>query len=362
MKTRFIYLGIFLFVGAVCPFLWANADLPPAPVAPAKGAPDPTGKTLQFRGHTDPSAAYPREAYANPVIDYSLPDPSVVRGDDGYYYLYATEDIRNVPIHRSKDLVRWEFVGTAFTDRTRPDFEPEGGIWAPDIQKIDGRYVLYYSMSVWGGEWTCGIGCAVADTPAGPFTDRGLLFRSNEIGVQNSIDPFYIEDGGKAYLFWGSFRGIYGIELTAGGLSLLPGAKPRQVAGTAYEGTYIHKKDGYYYLFASIGTCCEGLKSTYTTVVGRSEHLFGPYVNKKGEPMMENRHEILLHKNDAFVGTGHNSEIVTDGKGDDWMFYHAVSVGHPQGRVLMLDRIRWQDGWPGVETDSPSLQADKPNV
>lgn len=302
------------------------------------------------------------EAYVNPVIDYSLPDPSVIRGDDGYYYLYATEDIRNLPIHRSKDLVRWEFVGTAFTDRTRPDFEPEGGIWAPDINKIDGRYVLYYSMSVWGGEWTCGIGCAVADSPAGPFADRGLLFRSNEIGVQNSIDPFYIEDDGKAYLFWGSFRGIYGIELTSDGLAVQPGEKPRQVAGTAYEGTYIHPKDGYYYLFASIGTCCEGLKSTYTTVVGRSKHLFGPYLNKKGEPMMENRHEILIHKNDAFVGTGHNSEIVTDREGNDWTFYHAVSVRHPEGRVLMLDRIRWRDGWPWVETDSPSLQANKPIV
>lgn len=302
------------------------------------------------------------ETYANPVIDYSLPDPTVIQGNDGYYYLYATEDIRNLPIHRSKDLVRWESVGTAFTDQTRPDFEPEGGIWAPDINKIGDRYVLYYSMSVWGGEWTCGIGCAVADTPAGPFKDCGKLFRSNEINVQNSIDPFYIEDEGKAYLFWGSFRGIYAIELNPDGLSIKDGEKPRQIAGTAYEGTYIHKKNGYYYLFASTGTCCEGLKSTYTTVVGRSEHLFGPYLNKKGESMMDNQHEILIHKNDSFVGTGHNSEIVTDKEGNDWMFYHAVSVKHPEGRVLMMDQIVWQDGWPSVATASPSLKAKKPRI
>ena len=130
--------------------------------------------------------------YTNPVVDYSLPDPSVIKGDDGYYYLYATEDIRNLPIHRSKDLVNWELVGTAFTDETRPDFEPKGGLWAPDINKIGDKYVLYYSMSVWGGEWTCGIGCAVADTPAGKFKDCGMIFRSNGINVQNSIDPFYI--------------------------------------------------------------------------------------------------------------------------------------------------------------------------
>lgn len=199
----------------------------------------------------------PKNVYRNPVINYSLPDPSVIEGGDGYFYLYATEDIRNLPIHRSKNLVDWEYVGTAFTDRTRPDFEQNGGLWAPDINKIGDKYVLYYSMSVWGGEWTCGIGCAVADKPEGPFTDLGKMFRSNEINVQNSIDPFYIEEEGKKYLFWGSFRGIYAIELSDDGLSLKEGATPQQVAGTAYEGTYIHKKDGHYYFFASIGSCCE---------------------------------------------------------------------------------------------------------
>lgn len=298
--------------------------------------------------------------YTNPVVDYSLPDPSVIKGDDGYYYLYATEDIRNLPIHRSKDLVNWELVGTAFTDETRPDFEPKGGLWAPDINKIGDKYVLYYSMSVWGGEWTCGIGCAVADTPAGKFKDCGMMFRSNGINVQNSIDPFYIEDGGKKYLFWGSFHGIYGIELSDDGLKVKEGAKPVQVAGDAYEGTYIHKRDGYYYLFASIGRCCEGIKSTYTTVVGRSDKLFGPYFDKQGRSMSDNHHEILIQKNESFVGTGHNSEIVTDKAGDDWMFYHAVKVSDPDGRVLMLDKIVWEDDWSSVKTNSPSLESEKP--
>lgn len=133
------------------------------------------------------------KSYQNPVINYSLPDPSIIKGEDGYYYLYATEDIRNLPIHRSKDLVEWEYVSTAFTKSTRPNFEPKGGLWAPDINKIGDKYVLYYSMSVWGGEWTCGIGCATADKPEGPFKDHGKIFRSNEINVQNSIDPFYME-------------------------------------------------------------------------------------------------------------------------------------------------------------------------
>ncbi len=300
------------------------------------------------------------DVYRNPVIDYSLPDPSVVRGDDGFFYLYATEDIRNLPIHRSKNLTDWEYVGTAFTDQTRPDFEEKGGIWAPDINKIGGKYVLYYSMSAWGGEWTCGIGCATADNPVGPFTDHGKMFRSNEIGVKNSIDPFYIEDSGRKYLFWGSFRGIYAVELSDDGLSVKEGEVPRKIAGTAYEGTYIHKKGGYYYLFASIGSCCEGLRSTYTTVVGRSKDLLGPYVDKEGNRMLDNCHEILIHKSDSFVGTGHNSEIVSDKDGNDWVLYHAVSVENPDGRVLMLDRVDWQGGWPVVAGDVPSAESRKP--
>lgn len=298
--------------------------------------------------------------YRNPVVDYSLPDPSLIRADDGYYYLYATEDIRNLPIHRSRDLVHWEQIGTAFTDQSRPHFEPGAGIWAPDINRIGDRYVLYYSLSVWGGEWTCGIGVATASRPEGPFRDEGKLLRSNEIQVQNSIDPFYIREGGRHYLFWGSFRGIYGIRLSDDGLSIRPGETPRQVAGTAYEGTYIHKKDGYYYLFASVGSCCEGLKSTYTTVVGRSRHLFGPYLDKAGRPMMENHHEVLIGPNEAFVGTGHNSEIVTDQAAGDWFFYHAVRTDRPEGRVLMLDRVSWKDGWPWVGEGSPSRESPVP--
>ncbi|PXV59997.1 arabinan endo-1,5-alpha-L-arabinosidase [Dysgonomonas alginatilytica] len=308
------------------------------------------------------SAPAPETAtYSNPVIARSLPDPTIIKANDGYFYLYATEDVRNMPIYKSKDLTSWSFVGTVFTDNSRPDFEPKGGLWAPDINYINDKYVLYYSMSVWGGEETCGIGVAVADSPSGPFTDKGKLFRSNEIGVTNSIDPFYIEDGGKKYLFWGSFRGIYGIELSNDGLTLKEGAEKKHIAGTAFEGTYIHKKGNYYYLFASIGTCCEGVNSTYKLVVGRSESLMGPYVDKDGKSMLDNGYNIVINSNNRFVGNGHCSEIVQDQAGNDWIFYHGVDVKNPQGRVLLLDQVKWDsNNWPYIEGGSPSLSASKP--
>lgn len=124
----------------------------------------------------------------------------------------------------------------------------------------------------------------------------------------------------------GSFRWIFGVELTSDGLAVAPRAVKEQIAGTAYEGIYIHRRNGYYYLFASTGTCCEGLQSTYQTVVGRSDNLWEPYVDKQGNFMLENNHEVLIHKNKKFVGTGHNAELITDKTGGETGFYIMESV------------------------------------
>lgn len=299
--------------------------------------------------------------FANPVIPASLPDPTVVRADDGYFYLYATEDVRNMPIYRSPDLVDWKFVGTAFTPETRPKWNAKGGLWAPDINRIGGKYVLYYSKSEWGGEWTCGIGVATADRPEGPFADHGALFISKDIGVRNSIDPFYIEDEGRKYLFWGSFHGIYGIELSGDGLSVKPGAEKRRVAGNFMEGAYIHKRGRYYYLFGSAGRCCEGANSNYRVTFGRSESLFGPYYDRHGRRLLDGHCEVMIHGNETVVGPGHNSEIITDDIGRDWMLYH----GYPRadadaGRVVYMSQVKWRDDWPCVDGDTPAASHENP--
>lgn len=303
----------------------------------------------------------PMTHYSNPVCHMSLPDPTLIKVDD-VFYLYATEDTRNTPIMCSTNLVTWKQCGTVFNDATRPKFVPGGGIWAPDINKIGNVYVLYYSMSVWGGVWTCGIGTAVAESPLGPWSDRGKMFDSTEIGVCCSIDPFYIEEDGRKYLFWGSFNGIWAIELSDNGLAIRSGAEKVQVSGTIYEGTYIHKRDGWYYLFASINSCCEGFNTKYMTVVGRSNNLFGPYLDKKGNSMMQNNHEVVIKGDQInFFGPGHNSEIVTDNNGDDWILYHSYTQQTGErARALMLDKVEWVDGWPVVNSGYPSKKAERP--
>lgn len=293
------------------------------------------------------------DIYRNPIIKTSLPDPTVIKARNGFFYLYATEDIRNTPIYKSNNLVNWEFVSTAFTEGTRPKIN-KGHIWAPDINFINGQYVLYYSQSA-GDLLACGIGVAISQSPEGPFHDLGKLFTSEEIGVKNSIDPFFINDNGHNYLLWGSQHGIYGIELSDDGLKLK--GEKQLVAKISMEGTYVHYHDGYYYLFGSTGACCKGLESTYNIIVARSENLFGPYKKKEGESQFE----VFLKKNDFVVGPGHNAEFITDDEGQDWIIYHGYLASDPDaGRVVFLDPVYWKDGWPYVNNDSPSKIHVKP--
>ena len=300
------------------------------------------------------------EKYFNPVVRKSMADPAVIRSQDGWFYVYSTA--RLTSIMKSRNLVDWVSVGNAFTPETRPDFEKDAGLWAPDIEYINGKYVLYYTLSRQMGWLTNGIGVAVSDSPEGPFKDLGELLRADKIGVVNSIDQCYVEDSGKKYLFWGSLNGIFAIELSDDGLSLKEGAEKIMVAGDIYEGTMIHKRGRYYYFFASIGTCCEGVTSTYQLVVGRSESLLGPYFDKSGNNMLDNGFSIVINHNERFTGTGHCSNIVQDDDGNDWLLYHAFdNTDANGGRKLMLDQIRWdRAGWPSVKGGSPSIVADRP--
>lgn len=305
-----------------------------------------------------------QQVYQNPVINRSLPDPTVIRAHDGYYYLYATEDTHNVPIYRSSDLVKWRYVGTAFTDVTRPmDMVPDGGIWAPDIVYLDGKYLLYYSKSTWGGSWEAGIGVAWSDRPNGGFHEAHKLFVSKEIGIENCIDPYFMQDDdGRNYLFFGSFHDIYCVELTADGLNLKEGFEPKKIAGGLIEATTIMRHDGYYYLVGSTGTCCEGANSTYRLVMTRSKSLFGPYVDRYGRSAIGDNFSPLLNKSPQVYGPGHCSRFVTDDAGQTWMIYHGFQASDVEGgRKVYLDKITWgTGGWPQVQGMRPSVEAEIP--
>lgn len=312
--------------------------------------------------------------YSNPVWSTNRADPSVIRAADGYFYVYSTS--RMVARGRSKDLINWENLLAAFTEETRPDYVEGGGCWAPDVEYINGIYVMYGTQTVAmaGGNPNSSIWVATSPSPDGTFKDFDRLFTAAEAGLAGgAVDEFFFEDNGKKYLFFGSFRGIFGYELSDDGLSIVTPDKNSgkiQIAGDGYEGGMLFKRGKYYYLFASIGSCCSGLNSTYKLVVGRSENLFGPYVNKKGEKMMNNKHEVLLKglkkDNDRFVGPGHCSELFTDSNGDVWILYHSYdqkklnSSGDAVGRLLMLDKLTFdEEGWPSFGGRTPNVPSVK---
>ena len=320
--------------------------------------------------------AVAQKKYSNPVYGSDFPDPTVQRALDGTFYAYAT----GCKCRKSTDLVNWTDVSGVISRPTWNDsIKPDGtrdyySLWAADVNYVDGKYICYYASALWGNGSRTGIGVAVGDTPT-KFTDKGKLFRSTEIGVKNSIDPCYVEEFDKKYLVWGSFNDICIVELTDDALAVknfspINNPQPNgswsrhpgvtKIAGGAFEGAMIYKRGKYYYLFCSVGSCCEGENSTYRTVVGRATRLTGPYTNKQGAQMVSDNYTTIISGNSGstgrWKGPGHNSEIITDDEGQTWFLYHSYDRNNNfNGRVMLLDKITWdRNDWPVINDGHPS--------
>ncbi|MBE0701234.1 MAG: family 43 glycosylhydrolase [Acholeplasmataceae bacterium] len=325
----------------------------------------------------------PQDEYSNPVWEPVLADPAVIR-HEGTFYAYGTQDygywggddygVRYTPILQSENLVDWTYAGSVFTLQTRPIWgTANAGLWAPDIVKIGDTFNLYYSLSTWGDP-NPGIGVATAPHPLGPWTDHGEVLRSLSIGVNNSIDPAVFVADGNVYMIWGSFRGIYGVELTNDGLALKDGINTHNtkvlLAGldtstswnaATYEAPYVIFKDNYYYMFLSSGTCCDGYNSTYNVRVGRSSSPLGPYIGHDDRSMLGTyRGYQVVIGSSFFAGPGHNS-VAIDDDGNYWLIYHAfdksepASYGNSPRRSMLIDLLIWnENGWPSVQGTMPS--------
>lgn len=305
----------------------------------------------------------------NPIVNGEkkptyIADPFVVK-DGQDYYLYCTQTdvytptyqfVRG-PIFHSTDMVNWEYRGNVFSSYN-PTWGTSGaGVWAPTVVKLGDKWNYYYSLST-GGDSNPGIGVATSSTPYGPWEHKGKLFFSSEIGVTNSIDPHVLEDDGKVYMVFGSYGGLITlIELEQDGLSLKGGLDYQKenkidLAGFEtyamenYEGSFILKKDGYYYLFLSSGSCCSGVKSSYHVVVARSENIAGPYLDSKGRDMFHpNRGDnVVVPTRSSAMGVGHCS-VLQDENDNYWMYYHGYNPGssYEDSRVLYCDVLLWNN-------------------
>ncbi len=303
------------------------------------------------------------------VSDIRVHDPVMAR-QDGTYYLFCTGF--GISVYASTDLQNWERLKPVFENPPQWAVDAvkgfRGHIWAPDISFRNGKYYLYYSVSAFGKNTSC-IGLATNTTldpndPEFKWEDHGKVVESVPgRDLWNAIDPnLIVDEEGTPWLTFGSFwRGMKLFRLNEEQSAPAEpqewhtvAARPRDyytednLAGEgAIEAPFIFRKNGYYYLFVSYDYCCRGLESNYKIMVGRSEKVTGPYLDKRGRNMVHGGASLVLEGNKDWPGVGHNSVYTFDGK--DYLVYHGYDAAENGRSKLIINELSWdEEGWPLV--------------
>ncbi|RDV13053.1 arabinan endo-1,5-alpha-L-arabinosidase [Pontibacter diazotrophicus] len=311
----------------------------------------------------------------------SVHDP-VMTKQGNTYYLFATG--RGIAVWSSKDMVNWEREKSVFEEapgwvsNVVPGFRNH--IWAPDIANHNGQYYLYYSVSAFGKN-TSAIGVATNTTldsndPNYKWLDHGIVVQSVPgRDMWNAIDPnLILDEQGQPWLSFGSFwNGLKIVKLKKDLLSVAENPQEwhtvvqreridtldeRYAGNGAVEAPFIYKKGNYYYLFASFDYCCRGPESTYKMVVGRSEKVTGPYIDRERKKMTQGGGSLLLEGDSNWHGVGHNS--VYDFDGQDYLVFHAYDAADKGKPKLRIEKLSWdKNGWPKVTGGATEARNEK---
>jgi beta-xylosidase len=223
-------------------------------------------------GSTSRPAMVPRADPRSPATIVTpgedVPDPFVVL-EGGTYYMYSTGEIGvdapQIALRTSTDRVHWSQPVDALPNV--PRWAEPGFTWAPDVRKIDGRYVMYLTARVRDlPQSTQCIGTAVADTPMGPFVSYPKQLVC-QIDHRGSIDPrTFVDSDGTLWLHWKSddnahldgseHTSIYAQRLGRDGLHLIGERSAiltadRQWEGRIVEAPHMVRAAGHYWLFYS---------------------------------------------------------------------------------------------------------------
>jgi xylan 1,4-beta-xylosidase len=293
----------------------------------------------------DPAA---RKTYRNPLLpDVIMADPHVIRVD-GQYYLYATTHTRGYDVFVSDDLVNWRNAGRAFDD-------PRRGAWAPDVfdnRRGDGKFYLYYADN---NADSAGppkqIGLAVADSPLGPFVDKGRL-------VAGAIDAhLFQDDDGRLYLYYSDMVGGATLRvqpmadpLTKQGDSkvLVGPTEPwEKIGGAITEAPFVIKRHGVYYLMYS-GASAQS--PDYAIGYATATSPLGPFEKYPGNP--------IVRRGGSVLGPGHHC-VIEGPDGRLWLVYHQKwNTASNFKRFLAIDPMWFDDR--GVIHARPSRDTDEP--
>jgi len=265
----------------------------------------------------------------NPIISaIYTPDPApVVVGDEVYLFADHDEDdaiyfkMKDWLVFKTKDMVNWTYLGTQVNTATFEWAKQGDRAWAQQAVERNGKWYWYLCCNTADGKDALCV--AVADKPTGPWKDAigGPL----AIGF-GYIDPtVFIDDDGKAYLFWGN-KGFWYGELNddmisfKNGYQEVPGYTDPKCFGelqskmdwsigkermmTQYEeGPWISKHNGLYYATYPAGGVPEYMAYSTAPTVN------GPWTFR-GRIMDEAENSFTIHG-----GT-------INFKGHDYMFYH----------------------------------------
>ena len=317
--------------------------------------------------------------YTNPVFAHDWADPSIWRGDDGRMYTFSTSGTgifygngRGKFLY-SDDMIHWDTIPDyVWTNETLATLKTYGNsFWAPHIVKHNGKWLMYltcYTSAAHSSIVVLSFPSSTfpdSDGKCGPWTFEGLVTSSTDTGIDDTIDPFVVQDPNnqRIWMFFGSVGGEYRVELTTDGLRVAGKAQYVHVGGKTigedatrskvFEGAYLYQHDGYWYYFVSTGNYWD---HTYTVKVCRGKTLGGSFYDKEGNPMTEGNATTILSSvssSSHFTGPGHNGEIFVDEGGRTYMYYHChvdgvtSTVAGYNPRCLMLQQLYWDDdGWP----------------
>lgn len=296
----------------------------------------------------------PKPPYINPAVPFDCPDPGILTLADTDHYMVCTGG--TFPIRRSRDLILWSDTGAAILPDGKPAWAANGGRnWAPELHRLGDRTLAYFT-SVDANDVLC-VGVAHADAPLGPYAQTEGPLVQHPLGV---IDATLHVDHGTPYLIYkidGNSKGqptpILARQLAPDGLHFVDGSAEVQLLvndGNTWEGgvieaPWIVHRDNFYYLLYS-GNVYD---HRYRSGVARSPQLLGPY-EKHGPPIVAN--------NERWVGPGHGTLVPVGGL--DYFVYHAWQnagdgTQKPDlGRNVLVDRVRWENGWPAIHDTTPS--------
>jgi len=266
----------------------------------------------------------------NPFVrDIYTADPSAHVWSDGRLYVYPSHDVApprgcdlmdRYHVYSTDDMVNWTDHGEILNSEQVNWGRPEGGfMWAPDCAYKNGVYYFYFphpSNTEWNNSWK--IGVATSTDPAANFTVQGYIS-----GLKSMIDPcVFVDDDGQAYLYYGGGNHCEGGKLKENMMEI-DGAM-QEMAGLEdfHEATWVHKRNGVYYLSYADNNSKGGNQLRYAT----SNNPLGPWISRG------------VYMEPTGSSTDHGS--IVEFKGQWYAFYHnSILSGNDWLRSVCVDSL-----------------------